>query len=109
MLSLPKELYEKYTIVRSAPYFLEFLNKKSNKGEAVKALANHLGIKQEEVMCIGDAPNDLHMIAYAGLGVAMENAFDEVKEVANFITSSNDESGVAKAIEKFVLENGGML
>jgi hypothetical protein len=104
MENLPKALYEKYTIVRSAPYFLEFLNKKSNKGEAVKALAMHLGIKQEEVMCIGDAPNDLHMIEYAGLGVAMGNAFEEVKEIANFITSSNDEEGVAEVIKKFVLE-----
>ena len=45
------------------------------------------------------------MIEYAGLGVAMENAFDEVKAVANYITDSNDNDGVAKVIEKFILEN----
>ncbi|QAA34793.1 sugar-phosphatase [Clostridium manihotivorum] len=100
---LPKEVYEKYTVVRSAPYFLEFLNKESNKGEGVRALAEHLGIKQEEVICVGDAGNDLHMIEFAGLGVAMGNAFDEVKQVANYVTSTNEEDGVAEVIEKFIL------
>ncbi|MGG5460736.1 sugar-phosphatase [Clostridium sp. B9] len=100
---LPRELYEKYTVVRSAPYFLEFLSNTCNKGEGVKSLAESLGIKREEVICIGDAGNDLHMIEYAGLGVAMENAFDEVKEKADFITKSNDDDGVAHVFEKFVL------
>lgn len=100
---LPESLYNDYTIVRSAPYFLEFLDKNSNKGTGVSALAAHLGIKKEEVICIGDAGNDLAMIEYAGLGVAMGNAFDEVKAASNYITSSNDEDGVAKVIEKFVL------
>lgn len=102
---LPKEVYDKYTVVRSAPFFLEFLNKEVNKGVGVKMLANYLGIKQEEVMTLGDAGNDLHMIEYAGLGVAMGNAFDEVKAAANYITDTNENNGVAKAIEKFILEN----
>lgn len=100
--ALPSELYDAYTIVRSAPYFLEFLNKKASKGTGVKALAEHLGIKQEEVICIGDAGNDLDMIQFAGLGVAMENAFSEVKEVADYITCNNNEDGVAHVIEKFI-------
>ena len=62
-----------------------------------------IGGKQEEVMTFGDAENDLDMIVYAGMGVAMDNAFAEVKEVANYITDSNENDGVAKAIEKFVL------
>ncbi len=99
---LPKNIYDKYTIVRSAPFFLEFLNKESNKGVGVAALAKHLGINKEEVICMGDAGNDLAMIEYAGMGVAMANAFDEVKEAANFITLSNEEDGVAFAINKFV-------
>ena len=102
--NLPKEVFEKYTVVRSTPYFLEFLNKEVNKGVGVEMLAKHLGIKQEEVITFGDAGNDLHMIEYAGLGVAMANAFDEVKEAANYITDSNENDGVAKAIEKFILE-----
>lgn len=102
--NLPKEVYEKYTVVRSTPYFLEFLNKEVNKGTGVELLAKHLGIKQEEIMTFGDAGNDLDMIVYAGMGVAMANAFDEIKEAANYITDSNEEDGVAKAIEKFVLQ-----
>lgn len=99
---LPADIYDKYTIVRSAPFFLEFLNKESNKGVGVAALAGHLGIKQEEVICMGDAGNDLAMIEYAGMGVAMGNAFEEVKKAANFITLSNEEDGVAFAINKFI-------
>ena len=100
---LPKELYEKYTVLRSTPFFLEFMNKEVDKGEGLKRLAESLGIKREEVIAMGDAGNDLSMIKYAGLGVAMENGFAEDKENAQFITKSNDEDGVAYAIEKFVL------
>ncbi len=100
---LPKSLWEKYTILRSEPFFLELLNKKASKGTAVKELAELLSIPQESVMAIGDGGNDLDMIEWAGVGVAMENARDEVKAVADHITVSNKENGVAKAIEKFVL------
>ena len=57
----------------------------------------------EQVICMGDAGNDYHMIKYAGLGVAMGNATDDIKAIADHITASNDEHGVAKAIQKFVL------
>ena len=100
---LPEALYKQFTIVQSAPFFLEFLNPNSNKGVGVKALADHLGITADEVICMGDAGNDWHMIKYAGLGVAMANATDDVKEIANHITVSNNEHGVAKVIEEFVL------
>jgi Cof subfamily protein (haloacid dehalogenase superfamily) len=102
---LPKEVYEKYSVLRSSPYFLEFLDKKVNKGYGVELLAKKLGIKREEVICIGDAGNDIHMIQFAGLGVAMGNAFPEVKEVADYITLSNEENGVAHVIDKFVLKD----
>lgn len=100
---LPKEVYEKYTVVKSAPFFLEFLNKDANKGTGLELLAKHIGVKREEVIAMGDAGNDIHMIEYAGLGIAMGNAFHEVKEIANYITDTNENQGVAKAIEKFVL------
>lgn len=103
--ALPAELYDKYTIVRSAPFFLEFLNKKVNKGYGVKLLAEKLGIKPEEIICVGDAENDIHMIEFAGLGVAMGNAFPEVKKIANYVTKTNEEDGVAHVIKKFVLNN----
>ncbi|MCB2289970.1 sugar-phosphatase [Clostridium sp. CS001] len=100
---IPETLLSKYTVVRSAPFFLEFLHKSVNKGAGVEALAQELNIKQEEVICIGDAGNDIHMVKYAGLGVAMGNAFPELKRVANFITKTNEQNGVAHVINKFVL------
>lgn len=99
---IPKAYYDDFTVVRSAPYFLEFLNKQSSKGTGVKALGEYLGIKQEEIICIGDAGNDLDMIQFAGLGVAMGNAFEEVKEAADYVTSNNESDGVAHVIEKFI-------
>ncbi|MHC5268177.1 sugar-phosphatase [Enterococcus sp. LJL98] len=101
---IPAEFYEKYTIVKSTPYFLEFLNKKVDKGAAVKRLAEHLGLDASQVMALGDNENDLPMIEYAGLGIAMENATDNIKKAASFVTTSNDEHGVAIAIQKFVLD-----
>lgn len=102
---IPKELHDNYTIVRSAKFFLEFLNKEANKGNALKKLCKHLDIKIEEAIAVGDEENDKHMIEYAGLGVAMENARDSIKEIANHITVSNEESGVAKVINEFLLKN----
>lgn len=101
---LPKSLNKQYTIVQSAPYFLEFVHPSASKGNAVKMLAEQLGIKQEETMTIGDNGNDLSMIRYAGCGVAMGNAIPEVKAAADFQTRSNNESGVAYAIRKLALE-----
>ncbi|PJG58783.1 sugar-phosphatase [Aeromonas cavernicola] len=100
---LPAELYQRYTVVQSAPFFLEFMNKQSNKGTGVAALAEHLGICAAQVIAVGDAGNDRHMIEYAGLGVAMGNATDEIKALAQHITARNDEDGVAQVIEQFVL------
>lgn len=74
-----------------------------NKGEGLLILGRLLGIEREEIMVCGDGGNDLAMIETAGLGVAMANATDEVKKAADYITCSNEEEGVAKAIEKFVL------
>lgn len=74
-----------------------------HKGEGLLILGKLLGIEREEIMACGDGGNDLEMIKTAGLGVAMDNATDEVKAAADYITCSNEEDGVAKAIEKFVL------
>lgn len=97
---LPSWFTDKYTTTKSAPFYLEVLNKQANKGIAVKELADYLGIKQEETMAIGDNENDLEMIEYAGVGVAMENAVPKLKSAANCETLSNDEDGVAVIIEK---------
>ncbi|WP_315067653.1 sugar-phosphatase [uncultured Clostridium sp.] len=100
---LPSEVYEKYSVFKSAPFFLEFTNKEVDKGLGLKKLGEYLGIKKEEIIACGDAGNDLSMVKYAGLGVAMGNATKEVKEAASFITTSNDEDGIANVIEKFIL------
>ncbi|WP_221076610.1 sugar-phosphatase [Agarivorans aestuarii] len=101
--NLPAELRKQYTVVRSAPFFLEFLHRDSNKGVGVEQLANILGLNASEVMCAGDADNDRHMLQYAGLAVAMANADPEIKAMANYIAPSNKEDGVAVAIEENVL------
>ncbi|WP_163191920.1 sugar-phosphatase [Clostridium thermarum] len=100
---LPKELFTKFSIMRSAPIFLEFLNPEANKGLGLSVLSKVLGINKDEVIAVGDAGNDIAMIKYAGLGVAMGNAFPEVKEIADYVTVTNDEDGVAEVIEKFIL------
>jgi Cof subfamily protein (haloacid dehalogenase superfamily) len=101
--NIPESFWDKYTFVKSTPFFLEILDPRVSKGNAVKQLAEKLGITREEVICIGDGENDLSMIEYAGCGVAMANAESVVKEVAQFHTLSNNENGVAYAIEKLVL------
>ena len=101
-LSPAFRLVKKYTVLKSAPYFLEILDKRVTKGTGVKSLADALGIQPEEVMAIGDQENDIAMIEYAGVGVAMDNAIPAVKEAANFITKSNLEDGVAYAIENML-------
>ena len=105
MTEVDPKYYTEYSMVRSAKIFLEFLNKNSDKGQALQALCNHLNIDIADAMAIGDAGNDLPMLLCAGLGVAMENAFPEVKEKIKTYTASNVESGVARAIEKYILSN----
>lgn len=91
------------TYVTSQPIFLEFFNKDVSKGIALDFIAKSLGIKQEEVVAFGDGLNDYEMIEYAGLGVAMGNAHEEIKKIADFVTSTNDEDGIADAIYEKVL------
>lgn len=94
---------EKFNMVRSASIFLEFLNKKTDKGLALVELAKYLNVSMNEVIGIGDAGNDLSMIEKSGIGVCMNNGFDYVKKSANYITKNdNNHSGVAEAIYKFV-------
>lgn len=100
--SLPQTLWDEYTVLRSEPHFLEFLNKKASKGTTLKELADILDISSENVMAIGDSGNDLDMVEYAGLGVAMGNATEEVKNAAQYITATSEENGVAEAIEKLL-------
>ncbi|MDD2233664.1 MAG: Cof-type HAD-IIB family hydrolase [Desulfitobacteriaceae bacterium] len=90
-------------IAKSKPMFLELTEITVNKGVALASLAELYGISREEVMAIGDSYNDIEMIEYAGLGVAMGNARSEVQTKADVITGTNQEEGVAQALERYVL------
>ena len=100
---IPDEIYKKYSLVKSAPFFLEIINKNGNKGTGLEALGKYTNIKKEEMIAIGDASNDAEMIKYAGLGVAMENGMNQVKKIADEITNSNEEDGVANIVTKYIL------
>jgi len=76
-----------------------------NKAKGLKIVCERLGIEMENVMACGDSLNDMAMIKEAGLGVAMGNAQEIVKEAADWVTTTNNEDGVAKAIQKWVLKN----
>ncbi len=102
-----KELQEKYedtlSIYRSEPFFIEIMPKNVDKAASLDRMLLSLGLTKENAICCGDGFNDKSMIEYAGVGVAMENAQPAVKEVADYITKSNDEDGIVDVIEKFVV------
>lgn len=100
---LVETLGDKLGIFRSEPYFLEIMPNQLNKAKSIDMLLNRLGLNREELIACGDGFNDVHMVEYAGLGVAMANACEPVKQAADFITKSNDEDGVAYVVEKFML------
>lgn len=100
-----KEKYgEKFRINTSKPYIIEIIPKGISKAVAVKKIADKYGISREEIICIGDSENDLPMIEYAGLGIAVGNASEEVKARADAVVPSCDESGLAYAIGKYGME-----
>lgn len=101
---IPATFHERYEIIKTRSMLLEFMPKGVTKAYGISLLAKDLGLEPAEIMAIGDEENDLPMIEYAGLGVAMENAVPAVKESADYITSNNVENGVAKVIQKFVLD-----
>lgn len=105
LATVEKELKEKYAgslnIFRSEPFFLELMPKGIDKATVLNRFISFLGIDQKEVVCCGDGYNDISMIAFAGLGVAMANARPEVLDAADYITASNDEDGIVQVIEKF--------
>ena len=97
-----KKLKDSLSIYRSAPYFIEIMAQNIDKAKSLDCLVRELGIKQEEVIAFGDGYNDLTMIEYAGLGVAMANAVDGVKEKADVVTKSNDEDGIAYMLKQVI-------
>lgn len=96
------KLFTEVTYCTSQPAFLEFFNRNVSKAKAMEKISERCGIRREEMIAIGDGLNDLDMIEYAGMGIAMGNAQEEVKKHARFITASNDEDGVSKAIGRIL-------
>lgn len=94
---------ESLYIAKSTAVFCEIIDKSVSKGNAILFLAQKWGIKPSEIMAIGDQDNDREMLRVAGLGVAMGNSTKGLKEIADYITGTVDENGVAQAIEKFIL------
>jgi hydroxymethylpyrimidine pyrophosphatase-like HAD family hydrolase len=88
-------------IFQSEPFFIEVVPLHIDKAKSLDYLLTTLKLTKEQLIACGDGGNDVTMIDYAGLGVAMKNACEEVKEVADYETDSCDQDGVAKVIEKF--------
>lgn len=94
--------YKELAVTSSLDYNVEINAAAATKGNALLQLAKHLGLKPEQTMAMGDGSNDLSMIEAAGVGVAMANGMDILKQKADYITRSNEEDGVAAAIQHFL-------
>lgn len=99
---MQKEFGEYLNIFRSEPFFMEVMPLGVDKASGLKRILEVTGIGREELIACGDGFNDVSMIEFAGLGVAMENAQDAVKAIADEITDSNDDDGVARIVEKYM-------
>lgn len=98
---LPQYIFEKYEISSSVPQFVEIVNKGVTKAGALALIEKRIGIKSSEILAFGDCDNGITMLKYAGGSVVMGNASDNIKSYATYVTTSNDEDGVAVAIEHF--------
>lgn len=87
-------------VTQTAPTLLELLNPTVSKGAALQRIAQMLGVARDEVLAFGDSHNDLGMLTYAGVGIAMANGADEAKAVADLVTESNEADGIARALER---------
>jgi 5-amino-6-(5-phospho-D-ribitylamino)uracil phosphatase len=94
---------DSFTVVRTDPELLQIMDKNVSKGAALQIVAEHYQIPLENMMAIGDAPNDVGILKIAGIGVAMNNASDIVKDAADWIAPSNNDHGVHAAMVKFGL------
>lgn len=102
-LELAPLLGDRVHMTKSKAHYLEFMHKEGTKGHALQFMARHLGCTMDQTIAIGDAWNDREMIQAAGLGVAMGNSIEALKEIADYVTFTNNEEGVRHVIEKFVL------
>lgn len=94
--------YDDIAVVKSMPYFCEICHPEAKKSDAVNFLRDYWGLAKEEVMTIGDQNNDIELLKAGGIKVAMGNATEELKAVADFVTDTVNNNGFVKAVEKFV-------
>lgn len=99
---IPQEWRDEFYVVRSQKYLVEVLTKGVNKAFGLEKLAQKLNIQPSEIAAIGDAANDIEMLEFAGLAIAMGNASEEVKAIADIVTDTNENNGVIKAIDKLI-------
>ena len=102
-----KELREKYEdivdIYRSETFYIEIMPKNVNKAASLEKMLEILGQTRENMICCGDSFNDISMVSFAGVGVAMGNAQQALKDVADYVTGTNDNDGLVEVIERFIL------
>ena len=101
--ALSKAFAGRLTVTISKPRFVEMLDAGVSKAAALAEVARRLGVPREQVLAIGDSFNDLDMIRWAGVGVAMGNAAPEIQALADYTVASNEDEGVAEALARFVL------
>ena len=103
LVDFQRDFGDRLYITRTQIEYIEFMNPRVSKGPALKALATQSGIPMNLVVAFGDGYNDLSMMTAAGFSVAMGNSINELKECANYVTESNDNDGVAQAVEQLLL------
>lgn len=95
------EFGNRFTVIRSMPFMLEIMPQGVDKGWGLAQLTQYLGLKPANVIAFGDEHNDLDMFDFAGVSVAMANGQNVVKNHADYVTASNDDDGVVKALKHF--------
>lgn len=103
LVTLQEKYSDTLSIYRSEPFFIEVMPKNVDKAASLDKMLPTVGLTKEDAICCGDGYNDLSMIQYAGVGVAMSNAQPEVREAADYVTGSNNEDGLVTVIERFIL------
>ena len=93
---------ERLYISKSLPYFLEFASPNVTKAAGLDFVAEHVGFPREQTVAFGDGENDIELVEWAGYGVAVANAHERVRELADFVCPSVDEEGVAQVLEAFL-------
>lgn len=101
---IPADFKQRFTILRSEVNYLEFISKQASKEACLKKLASYLHLQPAEIMAFGNGYNDIGMVKFAGIGVAMANGVKKLRDQANYVTSDNNHDGIAKAVNKFALK-----